>query len=275
MFDNRYITQRKTNNTPIVTFYKKIICDTDGIIFTHMHYHDDFEILYILSGRVKMLINGNTVTAEDNSVIIINPYETHYGEILSESLSYYCLDFDFKLLSLNNEEDILSKKIRYINYIPNALYLKEYIREVHNSYTEEPNNWEMCARANLLLLFYRLSEKTAEGVVSKKADFEKNVIDYIEENYANNITSRNMSEVLGYNHNYFCRAFKKSFGCCFSDYLNGHRIRRAQELLGTHKVTETAGMVGFSSINYFSVIFKKITGISPSEYKQQYNILAK
>ena len=269
MFDNSYIARRKTNNTPVVTFCREYITKRDGNIFTHMHYHDDFEILYIIKGKVKMLINGEMIVSGDDSIFLINPYETHYGEILGESLLYYCIGFDFKFLALGNEADIMTKKTKYINYIPNAGGLKCYISEIHNSYTTAPSGWEIYARANLLMFFYFLNGKTVESIISQKANFEKEVIDFIELNYINNVTSRNVSEELGYNHNYFCRAFKKSFGCCFSDYLNEYRIRRAQELLGTHKVTETAGLVGFSNINYFSVTFKKITGISPSVYKKQ------
>lgn len=270
MFDNAYISRRKSNNTPVVTLFKEYKRETDGTIFTHMHYHDDFEILYICSGRVKMIINGSTVTAERDSLIVINPYETHYGEILSESLSYYCLDFDLKFLSLSNEADIMTQKIKYTNHFPNANNLKSYISAVHNAYTYEKEAWEICAKGNLLLIFYNISGEIIEYSASKKANFEKNVIDYIEENYMNNISSADISAVLDYNHNYFCRAFKKSFGCRFSDYLNGYRIRRAQEFLRKYKVTEVSGMVGFSNINYFSVVFRKNTGISPSDYKKQY-----
>ena len=51
--------------------------------------------------------------------------------------------------------------------------------------------------------------------------------------------------------------------------MNEYRIRKAQELLTLHKVTEVSDMVGFSNINYFSVVFKKIMGMSPSDYKKQ------
>ncbi len=156
MFNNTYISKRKTNNTPIVTLFRECSRETDGDIFTHMHYHDDFEILYILDGTVKMIIDGETVAAEKDSIILINPYETHYGEMLSDKLTYYCLDFDLKFLSLTNEEDIMAQKLKYINHIPRAARLLPYIAAVHDSYTNEENAWEIYARGNLLLLFYFL-----------------------------------------------------------------------------------------------------------------------
>lgn len=267
MFNNAYISKRKTNNTPIVTLFKECTPENDGVIFTHMHYHDDFEILYIRSGKVKMIINGESIIAEDNSVVIINPYETHYGELLSESLSYYCIDFDYKFLGLSNTDEIISNSMKYINYIHDASELKNYICAVHNSYMNEKKSWDIYAKANLLLIFYYLHDKIIKCSASK-ADFGKSVINYIEAEFMNNISSKDASFSLKYNHNYFCRAFKKNFGCTFSSYLNEYRIRLAQKLLTSYKVTEVSAMVGFSNITYFSVMFKKITGISPSDYRK-------
>ncbi len=105
--------------------------------------------------------------------------------------------------------------------------------------------------------------ETVENPSSKKVNFEKTVIDYIGENYMHPISSADAAILLDYNHNYFCRAFKKSFGCRFGDYLNGYRIRRAQELLITRKITEVSGMVGFSGNKLLLGCFQKDNGNFP------------
>jgi two-component system response regulator YesN len=104
-------------------------------------------------------------------------------------------------------------------------------------------------------------------VPSKKKDFSKSVINYIEENYSKNITSKSASEELRYDQSYFCRTFKKLFGLKFNEYLNIHRIKVAKELLKTESVSTAATKSGFSSISYFSVVFKKITGLTPMQYR--------
>ena len=107
MFDNSYLYNEKIKDSHIVSFYREISCNS-GKVFTHMHYHDYFEILYIKKGKVKMLVNGNTFVAEESSMLLINPYENHYGEVLSEDLGYYCIVFDVKALSLPEETELLS-----------------------------------------------------------------------------------------------------------------------------------------------------------------------
>lgn len=65
------------------------------------------------------------------------------------------------------------------------------------------------------------------------------------------------------------REFKKESGENFIDYLTGLRISKAKELLlkGDYKVGEVCRQVGFSSIKYFTKLFKKYTGFTPSNYR--------
>ena len=71
---------------------------------------------------------------------------------------------------------------------------------------------------------------------------------------------------VGLSPNYFSHLFKKVRGQGFKDHLNAVRIEKARTLLATggHKVYEVAQMVGFSDYKYFSAVFKKVTGTSPT-----------
>ena len=104
---------------------------------------------------------------------------------------------------------------------------------------------------------------------NKNTLFCKNVIDYISEHYNENITSQKAADTLSYNQSYFCRAFKKNFNMCFSDYLNMYRIKTSRMLLedGQKSISSIALECGFNSPSYFTSCFKKYLGILPSEYK--------
>lgn len=71
--------------------------------------------------------------------------------------------------------------------------------------------------------------------------------------------------------NYFSALFKKSTGDSFVTYLTNIRMKKAVELLETtdEKAYIIAGMIGYDEPNYFSYVFKKAYGISPSKYRQQ------
>ncbi len=263
MFDNNYICQPK--GIPLVSFYTDFKVNENNKIFTPLHYHSDFEILYIKNGKAKMIIDEKEFFANDNSIIFINPFETHYGEILSDNFSYYCIDFDIKLLSLKQENEILKSKLKYKNFMEEKIY-EEYIKNIFEAYKNEKDGWELFAKGNLFILF-SLIENNIIRSESQKNIFAKNVIEYIENHFNEAISSKNAAEALGYNQSYFCRTFKKTFQMSFCDYLNLYRINKAKEFLKTETVSSASIMSGYSNFSYFTVMFKKITGITPLKFK--------
>lgn len=94
----------------------------------------------------------------------------------------------------------------------------------------------------------------------------------IEENYSNSELNLTMlAEYMGVNSSYLSRLFKKEFGENFLGYLLRVRVERAQFLLRTthHKSREISRMVGFEDPHYFSQVFKKHCGMTPSQYREQ------
>ena len=266
MFDDNYIVESK--GLPLVAYHRKQNNINPPWIFTHTHYHSDFELLYIVKGRAKMQIDSKLIYGQEGSLIVINPYEVHYGEILTEAFEFYCIDFNINLLSLPYQEEILSNEKKFDNHLSDSGF-KNYIENICTAYTNEPVGWKLYAKGNLMILFSHLEAHLVSSVPSKKKDFSKRVINYISENYSKNITSKTASEELRYDQSYFCRTFKNLFKLKFNEYLNIHRIKVAKVLLKTESVTTAATKSGFSSISYFSVVFKRITGMTPMQYKAE------
>ena len=73
---------------------------------------------------------------------------------------------------------------------------------------------------------------------------------------------------------YLSRLFKQEMGETLSEYLLRTKVERAAQLLkeDRYKIGEIAGMVGYSTSSYFSVMFKKYTGCSPREYCQRVSL---
>ncbi len=96
------------------------------------------------------------------------------------------------------------------------------------------------------------------------------VTDYIRNHYNEDISLEMIAGKVFINPAYFSQLFKKEVGCGFNDYLNNLRIKNAKILLMQPflKVNEVADMVGYNNIVYFNRIFKKYTGVTPSEYRE-------
>jgi two-component system response regulator YesN len=91
---------------------------------------------------------------------------------------------------------------------------------------------------------------------------------YIQQYYRQDISLQSISHYVHLSKNYFANLFKKEIGESFLEYLTRIRIEKAKELLKSDlKATDVGSLVGIQDPKYFSKVFKKITGVSPSEYR--------
>lgn len=99
----------------------------------------------------------------------------------------------------------------------------------------------------------------------------KKAIDYIENNFAKDISLDEISQELNLSSYYFSKLFKEEKGEGFVEYLNTRRVNEAKELMKNpdKSIKEISSESGYSDPNYFSRIFKKYTGMTPTEYRDR------
>jgi len=116
-----------------------------------------------------------------------------------------------------------------------------------------------------------LLEKTFEyeEEIAKSATIIEKIKHYIQEHYAEDIGRNEIAGVFFLTPEYLAKLYKKKTGKNLKDYINEYRIEKAKELLkaGEKNVSDIAESVGFDNFSYFSTLFKKLTGVSPKEYK--------
>lgn len=113
-------------------------------------------------------------------------------------------------------------------------------------------------------------QMNGENIQIPRSDIQ-NLKNYICNHLADELTGSFAAEMLGMNVSYFSHIFKKETGQSFVDYVNYARIKKAQELLKStdYRIYEIAKMVGIESPNYFSILFKKITGKNPNDLRMK------
>ena len=109
-----------------------------------------------------------------------------------------------------------------------------------------------------------------ENIFKNSAAVNK-ILEYLNANYDNSIALDDLARLVYMNPKYICRLIKKETGRNFLDILNEIRIDKAKEFITDpkYKTYEIAQMVGINDAKYFSQIFKKITGMTPTEYREK------
>ena len=98
----------------------------------------------------------------------------------------------------------------------------------------------------------------------------KRILTYIEKNYNKDLKLRLLAEIFNYNSAYLGKMFKNYIGEEFNVYLDRIRIKNSKTLLDKNElmVYEVSERVGYKSVDYFYIKFKKYVGVNPKEYKK-------
>lgn len=98
------------------------------------------------------------------------------------------------------------------------------------------------------------------------------IISYINCNYQKELTLHSVASKFGYSEVYFCKYFKQNFNVNFTTYITNLRINAAKKLLQDSSINiKTIGkQIGYPDSNYFTKVFKRIVGITPSEFRNNY-----
>ncbi|MCI9168764.1 MAG: response regulator [Dorea sp.] len=173
---------------------------------------------------------------------------TVVGEVYREILTLFYFGIHSYNISIPDQYAELQKALELFGSIDKAMdYLTEYIV---NS------------------LMHWIAEK--KYVEARPIRIAKR---YISDNYYKPLTLEMVSKEIGFNATYFSSMFKKETDMNFSEYLKKIRIDNAKNLLlnTENSVEDISYAVGYSDIKYFSRLFKKLTGVTPTEFRKLYN----
>lgn len=115
------------------------------------------------------------------------------------------------------------------------------------------------------------TQQSGAGEAGQSA-FQTQFSVWLQNHYAEDVSLEQAAEMMGMSVFYFSRLFRASYNRTFLEYLTACRLDRAAELLRTTEipVRAIAPRVGYGDSNYFSKVFKRHTGMTPTEYRQQH-----
>lgn len=246
------------------------------------HWHDDIEMIFVLSGEMQYTVNQETITLKENEGVLVNARQLHFGFssnkkecdficILLHPLilcATYAYERDFVLPMLYNSNAAFVKLNRAVEWH------RAIIENIQLIYSCKEKKVAPIKIQKLFLdIWIQLYENIAleNHPTNQNADLSviKKIIGFIQQNYTLKITLADISASGAVGQSKCCKLFAKYIGQTPNMYLTQYRLDKSTELLSKTDmtITEIAHAVGFGGSSYYAETFRKWYGRSPSEYR--------
>lgn len=253
-----------------------------------LHSHSFFELVYIDSGFSLHSCNGAITILTSGDLFVMRPGDIHSYNSAHNTRLYNCL---FCSQALEWIEDEL-KNLPGID----RLYSDSNLpwKKINLGLAErreavlflEKMKWESLTRgagwqiniksllAGFLVFYSRLYMQQYDDVSGTDKVYTKYIyrlLEYIEKNLTNDITTRDIADAVGLSPDYLTKQFKNALGLTPAEYIRYFRVAKAMEMLKNTdiSVAEIALKLGFSGVSQFSRQFKTIFGMAPSEFRKK------
>lgn len=240
------------------------------------HSHDFFHLAYVRSGRLIFRAGGLDYPLSDGSLILIPPGIIHAVPPDTHNL---CIQDEVLFRISDPELQFLfdTKKVLVLHGAAHLEALFSYIRTHCKSVDPLCIS---CADSFLrTILFSFLADKAGSEVgytgyvdSSRYSPLVQRILCHVEKNSSGKYDLSDLAQSLGFNKNYLCTVFRRETGITISEYINYHRIRSILIILqynGRNEdvpIHELADQYGYANASYFNRIFKKYTGMTPTEF---------
>ena len=156
-----------------------------------------------------------------------------------------------------------------IDYLEGTDLPQEEIMRMRRSYVVRINNARFAEE--LLRVLEEIGKELEHYCLLERNPSPEDILGYIEEHYSENLTLAMLAEKFSFNYSYLSAYFSAHYQKNFTEYLNTVRIEKARQLLreGELTVAEVGERVGYTDNSYFSGVFKKHTGVTPTLYRRE------
>lgn len=247
-----------------------------------LHWHNEFEFIRVVSGTLSLGLDGEEHLLTGGDIVTVDCGMLHRA--VPKDCVYECVVCDLGMMSKRSVGDALSE---YISPIVNRRVTASHIYRSNDFFIygslsalfEAMKAPDGVARLRIMSLLFEIfhslyfggfvKEKPENKTADRHNEMLLNVTEWIEDNLQSPISLSRLAAEAGLSEKYFCRVFKVFTGHTPTDYINMLRIDRACNLLSFEQmtVTEAALSCGFSDMSYFSKLFLRYKGTTPSKWK--------
>lgn len=242
------------------------------------HEHASFEFMIPISSLELINLEGNTIPAQFNKLQPINAEQTHGSAGYYTNCYCYAWNIEAELINSLARSMYGKSKVTFSN---DSILVSPEVSSLLRMFMQEYKNRQAGSCFILDGLVTQLAvtllrqiknscsyigEKT---VLSAKPNIDR-TIEYLRDNYQSHYSLQDVAHIANLSPYHFLRLFKNQTGKTPYAYLLNIKIEKAKELLKSKKytVTEVCFLCGFNNTSHFATLFKKMVGLSPSDYRK-------
>ena len=235
------------------------------------HWHERVEIIRVVKGDMTVDCGGSPLKVKEGELVIFSPRTPHRGVAGKKGVEYCVLMFDVR--SFYNDtpvcKDILPAIFEGRATFTPLIRDKATIQCCDGiCYAESQDSLEVTGK--LYSLLYLLTSRHLASFKKQVNNSVKEITDYIEAHFAENLTTASLCKRFGYTDAHFCRKFKEATGLTPVTYVKIFRLECACKRIkeGEGNIGKVAAECGFADANYFARCFKAHFGVAPTYYKK-------
>ncbi len=234
------------------------------------HFHSNIELVYVISGKINVNINGQIKMLTEGCMSIANSYDIHSYQNIENSDTIVMI---IPVELVNSYVAAIRSKVFSSTFIDSCKSTADIFSMMDKLLKLEESANELVSKgaAYYILGLLCSSVELVDKSTLSSTDLARKILVYLQQNYLNSLSIETLSRHFGYNRDYLSKFFNSYLGCGFNSYINALRSRHAVQLIinGKLDLTDIAFMSGFGNYRTFNRAFLQSYGITPSEYKKR------
>jgi len=262
-------------------------CQKGTEIIFYLHWHREFEFFVVMKGTILFTVEDREHQVKCGEGIFVNSNLLHSAKSKDgEECEFLAIVFSGIFLSEHKYGVFNSKYIypvltgshKFREHLDGSAKWQTYVTELLFSINEmpheQPESCELLLKSRLLEIWHYCFHNPVKCLPDTDTEEVRRlapVLDYVHENYSDEITLGKLASLLPMSEGQFCRNFKKQMHMPPVAYVVWYRILQSCRLLteSDQKISEVANRTGFNNVSYFNKTFRTNIGCTPTQYRER------
>ena len=233
------------------------------------------ELIFITGGKGHIILQHKRYEFKEGTLLYICPnVQYSIRPDAKESVYGFAVHFSYATVGCNSDKWDITKdndriSLDFVQILKDYYQINDTFKKLVEGWNAKLPGYEFITKTLLQQLlfeiFLNIRKNSQNYSTSLKVD---KIIKYMQHNINTRLTLADLSNLVQLSSTYLTRIFKETTGYSVIKFFNKIKVDKAKELIieGDKKIKEVSQILGFTDEFYFSRIFKKIEGISPTEF---------